>query len=279
MATSTGSKDDFPELLLWPDRVVECFDAPPLPPLHPAEADTFARHEGIPGHHQEALARAQVVLAGGGGLNSWVALGLARSGARSITIVDEDPVDRTNLPRQLFFAEDLGQPKGICLARNLSCHATNVAKLTGIALRFEQASEQFALPADVLVVGVDNNACRLSCARFARQRRIPAVFAMLSRDGMRCQSFLQGPDPEDACLWCALPNLDPESSAPCAAAIISSCLMSAAFTLFFVHRALMGWPSNAERFNWREGDLLGMAPDRVGMVSRRPDCPVCGKAG
>jgi molybdopterin/thiamine biosynthesis adenylyltransferase len=277
MTISTGSlSEDFPESLLRPHPVIESFDAPPLPPPHPAEADTFARHAGIPGHDQEALARARIVLVGAGGLNSWTALGLVRSGARFITIVDHDLADRTNTPRQLYFADDLGQPKAIRLAHNLVGHAVAGARLTGIALRFEQAAEAFALPADLLVVGVDNNACRLYCAREARARRIPAVFTMLSRDGMRCQSFLQGPNPEDPCLWCALPNLDPEGAAPCAAAIISSCFLATAFALFFAHRALMGWPEGVEAFNWREADLLGVAPDRLGMISRRPDCAVCG---
>ena len=280
MAVSTDLlSEDFPEFLLAPDQIIERLDTPALPPPHPAEPDTFARHEGSPGHDQEALASARIVLVGAGGLNSWTALGLVRSGVRSITIVDHDLADRTNMPRQLYFADDLGQPKAIRLARNLVGHAMAGAQLTGIAMRFERAAEEFALPADLLVVGVDNNACRLYCAREARVRRIPAVFTMLSRDGMRCQSFLQGPNLEDACLWCALPNLDPDSAAPCAAAIISSCFLAAAFAIFFAHRALMGRPAGIEPFNWREADLLDIAPHRVGMVSRRQDCAVCGRFG
>ena len=122
---------------------------------------------------------------------------------------------------------------------------------------------------------MDNNACRLFAAQFARRRQIPAVFTMLSRDGMRCQSFLQGPEPADPCLWCALPNLDPESAAPCVAAIISSCFLASSFAVFFAHRALMGWPESVEAFNWREADLLGTTPDRVGQIKRRSDRPVC----
>jgi molybdopterin/thiamine biosynthesis adenylyltransferase len=276
MAISTDLwTDAVPELMLIPAEVVRSFEAPPLPPPHPAEPDTFARHQGIPGHDQDALASARIVLPGAGGLNGWTALGLVRSGATSVTIIDPDLADRSNLPRQLYFPEDLGQPKAICLSRNLIGHALAGAQLTGIALRFEQAAEEFPIPADLLVVGVDNNACRLHCAREARMRRIPAVFTMLSHDGMRCQSFLQGPDPDDACLWCALPNLDPERAAPCAAAIVSSCFLASAFAIFFAHRALMGWPERVEPYNWREADLLGLAPDQMGYVRRRSHCPVC----
>ena len=125
----------------------------------------------------------------------------------------------------------------------------------------------------MLVVGVNSNGCRIAVVKEAR-RHIPAVFTMLWRDGMRCQCFLQGASPLDACLWCALPNLDPEKIVPCAAAIISSCFLAAGLTIFFVHRALMGW-GDLERFNWRETDLSGMTPDRKGMIQKREDCRVC----
>ncbi|HSR49499.1 MAG TPA: ThiF family adenylyltransferase, partial [Acidobacteriota bacterium] len=180
-----------------------------------AEADTFARQIRVPGHSQEALASARVAFIGAGGLNSWNALGAVRSGLRNLTVIDPDIAERTNLTRQLYYADDLGQPKAHRLARNLLPHMTAGGTVTAIALGFEEALEDYPLAADLLVVGVDNNACRLEAARFATAQRIPAVFSMLSLDGMRTQSFLQGPDKDDSCLWCALPNLDPETSAPC----------------------------------------------------------------
>lgn len=153
-----------------------------------------------------------------------------------------------------------------------------MGSLTAIPATFEEAVEEDWFSADLLVVGVDSNACRLAAVRFARQKRIPAVFTMLSLDGMRCQCFLQGPNDSSACLWCALPNLDPEKSTPCAASIISSCLVAGAHAMFFVHRALMGWPEGVEPFNWREVDLLAMAPDRTGQVKWRSGCPICSRS-
>ena len=253
---------------------LETFTADEVKANHPAEPDLFARHDGIPAHDQTLFEKARILLVGGGGLNSWAGIGLARSGAKFLTVVDHDRVDRTNLARQFFFKDDLGQPKGIRLAKNLTEQAVGGATLTGIGVSFEEAIEQYPLPADILVVGVDNNACRLKAVREARRRHIPAVFTMLSRDGMRCQAFLQGASPLEACLWCALPNLDPERVLPCASAIISSCLMASALTVFFVHRALMGW-GKLEMFNWREADLSGMTNDRTGVIQKRGNCPVC----
>jgi hypothetical protein len=154
-------------------------------------------------------------------------------------------------------------------------HAPAATHITAIPFAFQEAANQVALPADVALFLVDNNACRLAGAKFARKQRIPAVFAMLSGDAMRTHVFLQGPTATDACVHCALPNLDPDGSMPCVSAIITSCLLAAAYATFFVHRALMGWPDGVEPFNWREADLLGVAPERTGFVAQRHGCPTC----
>src|SRR4051812_30736547 len=124
MATFTDStnSDDFPLSHLKPARVVESVAAPSLTQRHETEADTFARHQGIPGHDQKALADARIVLVGAGGLNGWTAVALVRSGARWLTVLDHDIVERSNASRQLYFAEDLGHHKPMRLIRNLAGH-------------------------------------------------------------------------------------------------------------------------------------------------------------
>jgi molybdopterin/thiamine biosynthesis adenylyltransferase len=254
------------------DEPLQVFEAEGI--VGAQESDLFARHDEIPAHEQELFRQSRIVCIGGGGLNSAVALALVRGGARCLTIIDHDRAEVSNLSRQFFFREDLGLPKGIRLAKNLQSHAIAGGTITGIDLPFEEAIEEYPLPADIYVVGVDNNTCRLKAVREARRKRIPATFSMLSVDGMRGRVFLQGPSPLDPCLWCALPDLDPEGSMPCVSAVISACFMVAAHTVFFVHRALMGW-GKLEPFNWREIDLTGSSPERIGLVKKRPDCPVC----
>lgn len=265
---------EFPFEALLRENSLETYFSDKVEISHPAEPELFARHEGIPAHAQDLLAKARIVLVGGGGLNSWAGVGLVRSGAGSVTVIDDDRVDTTNLARQFFDGADRGQLKGKALAKNLAGQAVGGASITGIGLRFEEAMEKYPLPADIFIVGVDNNECRMQVVLEARRRRIPAVFTMLSRDGMRCQAFLQNASPNEPCLWCALPNLDPERVMPCASAIISSCFMAAAFSVFFSHRALMGW-GTIPVFNWREGDLTGIAGDRTGGVKQRANCEVC----
>lgn len=265
---------EFPTELLETENPIEVFYSEESEKGQTDQPDLYARHEDIPAHNQTLLEQARIVLVGGGGLNSWAGVGLARSGARSITVVDHDRVDRTNLSRQYFGYDDLGQLKGIALAKNLAAQTAGGSSITGIGLSFEDALEAYPLPADIFVAGVDNNECRLQVVREARRRSVPAVFTMLSRDGMRCQAFLQNASPLEPCLWCALPNLDPKNIMWCASAIISACFMASAYTVFFTHRALMGW-GTLPPFNWREADLTGTTPERTGVIKRRVDCPVC----
>ena len=61
---------------------------------------------------QERLKKAHIFIAGAGGLGSPVSLYLAVAGVGTITIVDTDVVDRTNLNRQiLHFDRDIGRKK------------------------------------------------------------------------------------------------------------------------------------------------------------------------
>jgi molybdopterin-synthase adenylyltransferase len=266
------------ERLPWEsmEPVVQVVESPGFPAGHLAEADLFVRQERMPGHDQAAIGAARVVVVGAGGLGSWVGLALVRSGIGNLTIIDPDRFDRTNAHRQLMFAQDMGRPKASRLVKNLVPHMIAGGRLTAINANFAEAVGCVSLAADVLLVLVDNNHCRRSGSQWARSHRIPAVFAMLSLDGLRLNAFLQGAEQSDACLWCALPNLDTDAVTPCAAASIVSCLQAASVVTFLTHRAIMGWPAGHPPINWVDLDLSGTAPDRRTQVARRTDCRVCG---
>ena len=66
---------------------------------------------------QERLKNAHIFIAGAGGLGSPVSIYLAVAGIGTITLVDRDVVDRTNLNRQILHADcDTGQEKD-CIGR------------------------------------------------------------------------------------------------------------------------------------------------------------------
>ncbi len=65
------------------------------------------------------LESARVGIAGAGGLGSNCAMHLVRSGVKHITIADFDVVNESNLNRQFFFRDQLGQKKVEAIKANL----------------------------------------------------------------------------------------------------------------------------------------------------------------
>jgi molybdopterin/thiamine biosynthesis adenylyltransferase len=62
----------------------------------------------------------KVLVVGSGALGSFVGLGLAYSGFRQITFMDPDVVEVTNLNRQIFFYDAIGESKARTLSKKLN---------------------------------------------------------------------------------------------------------------------------------------------------------------
>ena len=67
----------------------------------------------------EKIQNAQIGLAGLGGLGSNCALNLVRIGFRCFIMVDFDVIDHSNLDRQFYFLDQVGQKKTSALEKNL----------------------------------------------------------------------------------------------------------------------------------------------------------------
>ena len=83
--------------------------------LTPQEIQRYKRHLLLPEIGEEgqlALKKSRVLVIGAGGLGNSVLPYLAAAGVGSITVLDKDVVDISNLQRQVLFTEnDLGKPK------------------------------------------------------------------------------------------------------------------------------------------------------------------------
>jgi sulfur carrier protein ThiS adenylyltransferase len=101
------------------------------------------------------LAASTVAIVGCGGLGSNVAAMLLRSGVRTLTLIDFDVVEESNLNRQLFFRDQLGRPKTEALAETL-LRIDPEARLT-LHMRRVTADDVVGLvrDADVIVEAVD----------------------------------------------------------------------------------------------------------------------------
>ena len=85
------------------------------------EKETFSRNELLLGSETvKKISEARVILFGVGGVGSWCAESLVRSGIRYLTIVDSDTISVTNINRQLpATTETVGQVKVEVLKKRL----------------------------------------------------------------------------------------------------------------------------------------------------------------
>ena len=95
-----------------------------------------ALHKGLTAEQSQRLQAAKVAIVGLGGLGSNVALWLARLGVGQLLLYDFDKVELSNLNRQYYFLEDVGQYKAIALLRHLKAvnaygnYCSEVVRLT-----------------------------------------------------------------------------------------------------------------------------------------------------
>ena len=141
----------------------------------------FLRAEAILGAEAMAkLRESRVVVLGLGGVGSWCAEGLARSGVGTITVMDEDVVSETNVNRQLVaLSSTLGRPKAEIMAARIRDIAPDCA-VEAIAGRYDAERREllFSRPIDYIADAIDLVACKLDLICTAAERGIPIISAL-----------------------------------------------------------------------------------------------------
>jgi molybdopterin/thiamine biosynthesis adenylyltransferase len=187
--------------------------------LSDAQLLRYSRHIlldelGIEG--QRRLLASHALLIGAGGLGSPAALYLGTAGVGTLTIVDDDVVDLTNLQRQI--AHDLarvGRPKAASAAQSVRAINPDI-RIHALQERVgaERLSELVGA-ADVVLDCTDNFATRqaINAACVAHGRPLVAG-AALGFDGQR--SVYDPADPSRPCYACIFPPDSAFEEARCA---------------------------------------------------------------
>lgn len=143
--------------------------------------EAFLRTEMLLGTvAMERLAGAHVAVFGLGGVGSWCAEALARSGVGALTLVDHDTVGNTNRNRQLqALVSTLGQPKAEAMARrvldiNPDCRVTPLVE----KYEAERRERFFSVRYDYLVDCIDLVSCKLDLIETAIRREILVISAL-----------------------------------------------------------------------------------------------------
>jgi len=142
----------------------------------------FLREEMLLGTAaMETLRNSHVAVVGVGGVGSWCAEALARSGIGALTVMDEDTVSLTNINRQsIALSSTVGRVKAEVMAeriRDISPDCT----VTAIAVRYEAEQREIFFSAghyDFIVDAIDLVACKLDLIQTATERGIPIVSAL-----------------------------------------------------------------------------------------------------
>ena len=128
----------------------------------------------------DRLAQAHVCVLGLGGVGSWCAEALARSGVGELTLMDQDTVDLSNLNRQAEALEStLGLPKAEAMAQRVL--AVNPAcRVHPIQGRYEADTREdfFAANYDYIVDAIDLVSCKLDLIETALNRNVPIISAL-----------------------------------------------------------------------------------------------------
>ncbi|MDR2092879.1 MAG: tRNA threonylcarbamoyladenosine dehydratase [Azoarcus sp.] len=146
------------------------------------DADSARRFGGIERLYGEGslarLSRARVAVIGLGGVGSWVAEALARSGVGALKLVDLDNIAESNINRQIHALDTtLGQAKTDAMAariQNINPHC-RVDKVEDFLTPENTAA--LLCDVDAAVDAIDDVRAKAAMAVYCRQQRLPLLMA------------------------------------------------------------------------------------------------------
>lgn len=246
---------------------------------------------------QRRLLAAHVLVVGCGALGTVIADTLSRAGVGTLSLVDRDVVEVTNLQRQVLFDEEdvaEGTPKAIAAARKIARVNSRIEVRASVEDFNHTNAERMARGVDVLLDGLDNFQGRYLLNDLSVRLGIPYCYGgAVGTTGMACVFLPHSHHRADAaacrvawsdnhatpCLRCVFPEAPPPGSTPTcdtagvlasAAAMIAHHQVTQAIKLLTgnldaVDRSLLSidlWSNE-----WRRLDVSG--------ARSAGDCPCC----
>jgi adenylyltransferase/sulfurtransferase len=247
--------------------------------LSDAELERYARHivlKEIGGAGQRKLRAAKVAVVGAGGIGSPAIQYLAAAGIGSLTLIDDDRVDLSNLQRQTLFGEaDIGSAKVAAAAEAVKRLNPGVS-VTALATRIDTHNAQRLLAgADVVLDGCDNFVTRLAVADAAFALRIPLVSAAVAQFEGQLAVY-RGWETDKPCYRC-LVGTDPDrAEANCAEAGVMGAMTGVMGSLAALEtiRAIVPFGEDPAG-KLLLADALAFR-FRTITLPKDPGCPVCG---
>ena len=173
----------------------------PVEALSPAEAARTARHlvlADLGEIGQRRLRAAHVAVVGAGGIGSPVVLALAAAGVGTLTVIDDDVVELSNLQRQVLHRRaDIGAPKvdsAVRVAADLS--PETIVRAVPERLTAANAETLFARAgADLVIDGSDSFETRALVADACESLGLPLVWGVVQEFAAQVTVFWSAPPP------------------------------------------------------------------------------------
>lgn len=161
---------------------------------------------------QERLKSAHIFIAGAGGLGSPIAIYLAVAGVGTITIVDMDTVDLSNLNRQILHTDrDVGKKKTVSAIAKLREYNPDI-RINAIDTTIDAENiHELVGRADGIVDAMDNYPVRYLLNRAAVEKKIPLFHGAIRGYYGQATTIIPGRTP---CLECIFPKAPPKEVFP-----------------------------------------------------------------
>ncbi len=161
---------------------------------------------------QERFRKAHMLIAGAGGLGSPVSLYLAVAGIGTLTIVDRDVVDLSNLNRQILHNDrDIGRKKTESAEEKLRAINPDITIRAIDATIDEKNAEKLVGNADGIIDAMDNYPTRYLLNDIAIRKNIPLFHGAICGFYGQATTVIPG---KTACLACIFPKAPPREVFP-----------------------------------------------------------------
>jgi molybdopterin-synthase adenylyltransferase len=271
-----------------------------------ADIDRYSRQilfPGIGAAGQQRLASAHAAIVGCGATGAAAASLLARAGVGTLTLIDRDFVEPSNLQRQVLFDEadaHASLPKAEAARRHIARFNSRIAVHARIADLVPSNITELLAPASptppqIILDATDNFETRYLINDFAVQRSIPWIYAAAVGASAATMNILPGgfqPATDNlqpatsptACLACIFPAAPAGNVETCdTAGILSTAVnLAASIQVTETLKFLTGQPHLMRRtllsFDlWNPTGNGAQARSEIATSTPRPDCLVCGQ--